>query len=229
MGMSIINIPLAGDLSKTEFGDGEVISRDVLAGLGFKTSRQIDLLTRKLGNYSNSGLKAFPAPGGGRHAHMLRTANYGRLAGLPPERVAVDLAQAPGTAGIPERDIAEAVAKAYSIASEAHSKSRTRVKRMYRPKFDGKAAFAAIAAESVGADEGDLLSMSPVRPDGDVEGQWIQILEALYLPDEFLYLGGPTRGEVLAAAEWIRRVGMSPCLVQTTPHIIPNPLTGGWH
>src|SRR3989442_446823 len=56
-----------------------------------------------------------PSGGGGCHSALLRVANYGRLAGVSPDRVANDLAaHVHGTRKVTGNEIAAAVRKAFT-------------------------------------------------------------------------------------------------------------------
>jgi hypothetical protein len=170
-----------------------------------------------------------PSGGGGCHTALLGCANVGVRAGIDPERVFEDLRQhVHGSRPVSDREIREAVTKAAS-ESRAPVPALTAISARYPGKaHDGKEIIRRLSEPGRGCQDVDLAERSPVRIDWPPEEDAWHVIEALYGPDEQLYIGpprGPVRPghEIRAAADWIGTFRASP---PPFPHIIPNPLTG---
>ncbi len=179
-------------------------------------------------------LTSLPRPGGnGYHPRLLGVANVGIRCGLRPAEVATAIrAYTPaGGRRVPDKEIAEAVAKARNECRGpsrrgAWQRQRWRPPRPVRPAeptFDAKAFMAARIAEGDGIGEADIWEASPVRLDTPPEQDAGMLLRALFAPDDVLYIGGTWGRTVKRVDEWLEQM-------ETTgwvpPHVIPNPLTG---
>ncbi len=188
-------------------------------------------ITPQAGNRYWQAVKSIPAPGGqGCHAHLMRVANLGVLAGLPESQIAEEIREniPPGGRVVPDREIADAVTKA---ASELAPKSAGR-KRL-KPctprlgiQFDGLAYRKKLIDRGAGADDETIRSLSPVAvPSESDHRHAITLVTALYDPQERLYMGdvyGRTVDTVERHLAALRQ-GNVPA------HIIANPVDGKSH
>jgi len=167
-------------------------------------------------------LKAFPSPGQGCHAHILRSANYGRLASITPEQIFQDirLSIPAGKRRVGDKEIIEAIHKSLSDVD-------FRVKPA--PVInDGKAKLADIISKSKICDEADLWEDSPVRIDWLPEEDPIRFLKAMFKPEDFVFIGerespGVVGKTIRIRDEWIDYFNRGG---KTSPFIIINPLNG---
>jgi hypothetical protein len=170
----------------------------------------------------NDELSHMPASGGGGcHTTLLRVANFGRLAGVSCDQVAQDLAaNVHGTRRVTEREIQDAINKAFNSPSTLRPHATT------RPTVDGARLLNAIAERGAGFTEVELWELSPVRIDWAPRDDAIEVLRRLYRPEEKLFIG--TRYEaglesVQPVSEWISRFQRG---ITIPENIIPNPLIG---
>jgi len=203
-----------------------------------------------------------PSEGTGLHAWHLKAANLARLAGVERYQAEADMAAAvpPGRRKKKPREINEALDLAWGELSPADG-DRTASSGHHAPipwrhtaaaplpaKIDGAAARDGLVAAGGGEidpDCAELWESSPVRIDWPIEEDGWRMMEALYRPDEFLFLGGEFstgRDTVRTVADWaallrreIELVREFPAaahpagfcrLAARYPHIAPNPLCG---
>ncbi len=174
----------------------------------------------------NDALRLMPASGGGGcHTALLRIANFGRIAGINPNRVVQDLAaNVHGTRRVRSSEIEAAVNKAFD--SPSTNKPYITRTASPRPAIDGEKLLNAILERGAEFDESELWEASPVRIDWPPERDGIEVLLRLYRPEERLFVG--TRFDagaenVLPVSEWITRFERG---IPVPELIIPNLLTG---
>ena len=189
-----------------------------------------------INNHFHKALFSLPRPGGnGYHPRLLGVANVGIRAGLQPVDVAAAIrAHTPaGGRCVPDREIADAVHKAYRDQPAVRRpwagprrpsiRYRCQAPRPEPQRFDAAAFMAARLAEGRDIREADIWEASPVRIETP-PGQDAQLLlESLYAPGDVLFIGDQYGRTVKTVAEWLTvfRAGQP-----IPPHIIPNPLTG---
>jgi hypothetical protein len=117
-------------------------------------------------------LRSLPARGGGCHPALLGAANIGAALGLGRMQVFDDLRRARPEANVPNREIKDAVEKAFDERETRH--------------FPG---------------EVELWERSPTRLDWPVAEDARQLLARLYAPDEIVYIGELSRGVLRKAGE----------------------------
>lgn len=179
-------------------------------------------------------LAALPASGGGGcHPALLGVATLGVMAGVPADDIFRDLREhVHGERVVPDAEIRDAIEKAvHDRASGAETDAGPeRPPRLPGPAFDGPAALRRIIEAGRGVGEADLQECSPVRIDWPPEEDAYRALDAIYQPDDWLYIGtrespaAPGRN-LRRAADWIaafRQRPPGPC----QPHIAPNPMSG---
>lgn len=181
-------------------------------------------------------LRSLPRPGGnGYHPRLLGVANSGARTGLQPADVvaAIRTHTPPGDRRVPDREIADAVQKAYRdlpairrpwAGTRRHAISfRCPAPRPEPHLFDAAAFMAARLAEADGIGEVDVWEASPIRVDWPPEQDTVELLARLYAPDDILFIGDRYDVQVKPVADWLAdfRAGQS-----IPPHVIPNPLTG---
>jgi len=194
----------------------------------------VALLENPLLDRYRTKLATLPASGGGGcHPALLGVASLGVMAGVSPEGVFRDLReQVHGTRRVPDREILDAVDKAAREHPPGMSAGNlpARMTRPPVPAFDGAGALRRIVAEGRGVSEEDISARSPVAIDWDPREDAARVIEALYRPDDVLFVGlrdcRPALGrDIRDAAEWINAFHHAPPGADA-PHIIPNPLTG---
>lgn len=183
-----------------------------------------------------------PSGGGGCHPALLGVASLGVMAGVPADDIFRDLRQrVHGTRCVPDREIQVAVEKAareiepltagrMPVPRAKGSLPHPKVRPPVKPPFQGDAALRRLIEAGRGHGETAVMGQSPIRIDWSPEEDAWRVLEALYAPDEMLYIG-PPRGqvnvgiEIREARQWIERFQkLGPAA--TGPHVIPNPLSG---
>lgn len=179
-------------------------------------------------------LALLPASGGGGcHPALLGVASLGVMAGVPADDIFRDLRErVHGDRVVPDREIQEAIEKAFSEhASGARpAGQRAALHVPATPAIDGLDALRRIVEAGRGASEAEIHERSPVRVDWPAEEDAVRVLEALYQPDDVLFIGmretSPSlKRNIRTAADWIAafRQGRPG---NHQPHIIPNPLSG---
>lgn len=168
-------------------------------------------------------LNNWPAQGQGRHCHKLRVANFGRLAGLSPEQVFLDIQRTIPKGG---RNLDHGI-----IVAIKESLSGTSLN--FQPKqqpvmLDGKAKLADIIGKSKISDEADLWEDSPVRLDWPPEEDTCRFLQAMFHPEDLIFIGAREATGVMGATIRTRDgwVDYFKSGGQTAPFLIINPLDG---
>lgn len=160
-------------------------------------------------------------PGSGYHTDLLRKANYAAILGLEPGEAFTDLRQRTpqGTRRVSDREIRDALRKAYSDLGGGTFVPRSRPKPVIR---DGEQALRQIIEKAVIHDEADLWEASPIRLMDDPEHDTILFLEVMFRPEDLVFVGTTYDTDTIRSRDaWIE----SGC---DAPHIIVNPLSGGF-
>ncbi len=175
-----------------------------------------------------AALHTLPCPGGnGYHTALLGVANRGIIAGVDPaELFRLIRAHTPqGGRNVPDHEIREAVEKAARECPTVPWRAKV---RQNNRSFDSTAFMAERLREAHGIGEADIVEASPIRLDNEPPQDAVVLLQTLYRPDDFLFIGGSKEagnpGETIRSRdEWLALFagGGTP-----GPHIIPNPLTG---
>lgn len=152
----------------------------------------------------------YPARGTGLHQHAMRVANLGVLAELDPESIIRDMEGR--LDGIRRGEAADAVVKASrtDFAKPMVDYRKPTVKKGDLNKF----------IEGYSTDMMDLTEESHVRLLNDPDQDAYVLINHLYEPEEFLFIGDVFGREVKTAKEWLDED------LTHHPHIIPNPMTG---
>lgn len=176
-------------------------------------------------NRYNTALKGLPESGGGGcHVALLSVANQGRMAGLSPDQVFMDLrARVRGSRLVPDTEIWAAIDKAYNRPSQPRRSGPRLQSRL------DKAAQQEYIRRGRGATFEDLIRASPIPPTWSLSEEPWRTIGHLYGPDELLYVGddgwrGTPGGTIRSAAEWVeifQREGGC-----RYPKLMANPLTG---
>ena len=175
---------------------------------GSKTRRHA---LRKL----ESALREWPAAGEGVHAHVMRCACLARQAGLKPDQAAARIRATMPRDPSPASEVAAAIHKAY--ATSGGGKSNAPPARKFMPLTR-----AAFVRRGDGATEADWLNRSPVLIDWEPGPRdALAVLDALWRPDELLFVDQSMGNGVNAVREWRMRFAMG---LPVPPHVIPNPL-----
>ena len=152
-------------------------------------------------------LRVYPARGAGLHSHIMSVACLGVLAEIPPEQIISDMNASFN--GIRPNEAAEAVSKA----------AKTEYKDTYvAPEQTGPQLTIDQFIGDHPLDMMELIEASPVRLLNDTDGDGVLLLETLYKPDEYLFIGDVYDKEVKQVRDWLNGCNF--------PHIIPNPMTG---
>lgn len=178
-------------------------------------------------------LSTLPPAGVGADCHLklLRPANFGVMAGLPPVQIFTDIRAAlpQGKRKVADREIWEAITRAVKDAP-SYTQRRQSGYRPPPPKpaiSNGQATRQRMIESATISDEADLWENSLKRIDWEPIEDAMHFLE-LYHPDDLVFIGDREEGGVVGqnirtAKDWIeyfRHGG------QTAPHIICNPLSG---
>ena len=178
-----------------------------------------------LRNYE-SALRQCPSGGSGVHRWIMATANLAAFAGVPPMVAEQSIIQAMRRPPSPSGEVSSAIRKAYAEHNpNAPQANYAPVRAM--PMKPKPLTAAAFIARGDGADEAAWWEVSPYRIDwepGPMDA--VALLETLYAPGDFVFLGERYGAEVRTAADWINRFKSGSPL---PPHWIPNPLTGQEH
>jgi hypothetical protein len=173
-------------------------------------------------------LASMPPPGRGCHPHLLRVANYGVLARVHPQRIALDIRGAipTGNRHVPNSEIDSAISTAVRDLGQVQP---TRFRMPAEPpwtKPEDMLSIVQAGRESL-RKSGPRPSPAPLSGNPGPDAQLL--LERLYHPDEMLFIGecrepGVPGRSIRSAREWSSLVGKGYPL---GPHVIPNPLSGG--
>ncbi len=169
-------------------------------------------------------LDRIPAPGAGCHGGIMTAANVGILQGHTPDDVylAIRAAVPTGKRRVPDREIKDAVEKASRECTTNERKMTFTPPPPPPPKVDGGKLLAGLAKRSEGATIRDLQARSPVELTG-IES--VLLLQALYRPDEFLFIGGTYDKEVDTVENHVERLTAG----ASSPFVCPNPFDGAAH
>ena len=165
-----------------------------------------------------------PSGGGGCHAAMLGVANVGIKAGMTERQIFDDLRHyAHGDRHISDREICDAVRKA------ADSKFIAQGTPRFAPAIKGDTARSKIIEKGRGATEADIWEASPIRIDWPHNEDGWRLLEHLYLPQAFLFIGddalpGKMGATVRNRDDWVTHFQSVKKIPY--PKIMPNSLTG---
>lgn len=156
----------------------------------------------------------YPARGGGLHQHIMGTACLAAIAAIPAEVAIQDMNRC--FAGIKTNEALDAVKRAFTMelgGSDFH----------YVPPVKAKPKKVLTLKDFIKNTEGsvpDLSDRSPYDLPEDPETDAWVTLEALYNPDEFLFIGGVFDTRVDTVRNWLKSD------LSKYPHIIPNTMTG---
>jgi len=156
-------------------------------------------------------VRTAPSRGSGLHSHIMRITRLGMLAELTPERIMGDIY---GIAGVRRGEPEEAYRSASHTTIENYTPQKV---SRFKPKF--KSALESMI-QGVSDSEMDLIELSPNRLTDQPHLDGKLLLEALYSPDEILFIGDVYDKQVKTVAEWLQTD------LTASPHIIPNPMTG---
>lgn len=171
-------------------------------------------------------LKRLPAPGGGgAHRAIYAAGCLGLEAGLAPESVIKDIREnlPSGSRYVPDREIEDGVSAAY-----ASTEKGLRKPACSKPKV-APALLHDYIRRGRGATMDDISARSTVKPDWRPESALQFVLEALYRPDEWLFLGddhtpGMIGRSIRMRDYWVKSIVSLDR--HPWPKWIPNPLTG---
>lgn len=168
-----------------------------------------------------------PQSGGGVHGWVLSTANRAARAGVTQVEAEQDILQAMSRPPSPASEVSAAVAKAYrehvqtvctSGGATFNRKPKPRPLPMTREQFIRKGD---------GATEADFWERSPVRIDWEPGPRdMVEVLKALWMPDEILFMGDRFGRTVAPVHALIRRYQHG---VAVPPHLTVNPMSGCEH
>jgi len=173
-------------------------------------------------------LERLPRPGGGgAHRAIFAAACHGARAGLSQEQVCADLrAKLPkGTREVSDREIEEGVAAGFADVHGATSAERPR----RPPPLVAPGTFERMVERGRGVTAADIAARSPVPVVGEPWETACQLMEALYRPEELLFVGddqtpGRLGVSIRSAGEWAALVRQRKAV--PWPKVMPNPLTG---
>lgn len=178
-------------------------------------------------------LNSMPAPGQGCHPSLLGVANYGVMAGIPPEAIFTHIRTSIpyGKRKISDNEIHDAINRA--IKDNVTLTNGQKYKRYFKPKTkplikNGETALRQIIEQSNIYDEVDLWEMSPIRIDWPPEEDTVHFLSAMFEPEDLLFIGereesGIVGQNIRSQMDWIKYFQLSG---KTMLFIIVNPLTG---
>jgi len=177
-------------------------------------------------------LQSIPAPGSGRcHNFLLGVANRGVWAGLSSGQMFFDIRNAipDGSRLVPDSEIKAAITRACLDAGQANPGGRYKPGSLpSKPRPAVKSGFLdKLFERGKGFSESDFRNASPTRPHNTPEHNAVLLLETLFEPDDFLFLGNCWDTAVQPVEEWVTRIKRNG--ISDLPHIIPNPLTGRKH
>ena len=169
-------------------------------------------------------LRSFPPAGGGVHGHVLTCANLAAIGGVSPAEAETAILAAMPRPPSPRAEVAQAIRKAF--AEVGTGTWQPTMQRAAKPPPRPETAQAFIRRGD-GATEADWWERSPIRfdwPPGPEDA--LAVLDALFSPDEFLFLGERYETNVLTVRQWRERIAKG---AHVPPHVIPNPLDGKAH
>jgi hypothetical protein len=179
---------------------------------------------REIESRYQTKLNEMPSPGRGRHKALLGIANLGIMAHLPPERIHADIAARTASAPMPDREIEAAIVK----AARDHQAGGTPPAKPAPIVKDGNAGLRRIIDQGRITDDADLWEASPYRLTGRVEDDPLVLLENLFGPHNYIFIGGKFDDGILG--QTIRRVSEWGEYLRAGgtagPYVIINDLTG---
>lgn len=171
-----------------------------------------------------------PSGGGGCHVALLGVANCGTFAGLPPDAIFRDLRGAVhGDRPVPDSEIRDAVQKAFRDCPRSSAGTSYPARPYYppqKPRLDAGKMLRGIMHKGAGAEDTDLWKSSPVRIQWPPQRDAVEVLENLFQPEDFLFIGARNVGgreNVRTAETWRDQFAAGGDVLE---HVIPNPLTG---
>jgi hypothetical protein len=166
-----------------------------------------------------------PGTGNGCHTHLLRIANYGRMAGLTPNLIFRDIRQhiPSGNRNVPDSEIQAAISKAFG--------KQQRQMRQRKVKGDSEKAradfFKSKGLVDVTITETDIINASPITPCEEDVDNLHGLLSLLYYDNDLLFMGQKHELAIpeltlRTVAEW--KENLCNGFHLPPPHIIPNPV-----
>ena len=173
-------------------------------------------------------LHSIPAPGKGCHTALLGVANCGIREGIPKEQIFADIRQhiPNGTRYVPDSEIYAAISKAKRDYIPYRSTSREPFKKSVpKPKISSEYR-DHLLEKGKGIEETDLYDASPERlPDSPAEDTEL-LLQTIYKPDDYLFIGTQYDTKVRTVRQWPDFLKNNPTPL---PFICPNPVDGQLH
>jgi hypothetical protein len=171
-----------------------------------------------------------PGCGNGCHGAILGAANLGVFAGRTPEAISVDLRKSipRGKRFVSDREIADAVNKAFSDHADGSFAPAPKPKPIVN---NGAVVLRRLIEQGKGTTEESIQGTSPVPIPARSEDHVALVLQTLYHPDDFLFIGerygaGIIGETIRSAGRWTEYFSKGG---RTAPHIIVNPLDGKPH
>lgn len=194
------------------------------------TPQKKQKITRAMFEYE-ALLSNFPRPGGeGAHVALFKAGALGFKAGVPKERVIeqVTVSIPAGGRVVTKEEIQQGVSKGFQTAVNEKLGFSAPKETTRRAVCVPEGSMERIVKANRGVTVEAIMAKSPVPLDFPEEEAGWRTLEALYAPEDLLYIGGNkypgTLGETIrSVAEWIGILRKSP---PSQPHIMVNPLTG---
>ena len=164
------------------------------------------------------GIRTGPRRGGGLNPHLLAVANLGCHAEISPEQMILDMNGAFDL--LKHGEVSRAVAKAVR-EYDPNSTFKPTASVVAPKKKNPLLTLANFIDEPI--DPVELWEISPYRLMDDPCNDAIVVFDALYKPDEFLFIGDTYSGSdsVKTVTEW--REAKDLC---DNPQMTPNPMTG---
>lgn len=170
----------------------------------------------------DAALKSWPAAGTGVHSHMMRCACLAKLAGMNENEAAARILDTMPRNPSPASEVVSTIRKAYATQFSGQGggtytpKSKPKMLPMTREMF---------IRRGDGAAESDWYERSPVRIDWEPGPRdALAVLDALWLPDDILFMGDTRGKDVDTVRNWRARIET---VQRVPPHIIPNPVKPG--
>ena len=184
-------------------------TRDPVAGLGLKDPFYL----ARCRFYE--ALKKWPRPGMGVHGYIMRLANLARHAGLSQEEAIAQISAAMPRAASPSTEVEDAVHKAYRGGEWQAGTGEKKI--MLLPETQ-----RALITRGKEASEAAWRKKSPVLiPSEPSAKDAVVALDALWQPDEVLFLGDTHDKNVATVREWRAKIEAGH---PVPPHVIPNPV-----
>ncbi len=163
------------------------------------------------------------------HSAIYHVARLGSEGHVDPDTVIADIASntVKGARPVGLHEIQETVSNAYSIAFNRVRGGNPRKKSP--ATLPDARLLDEFVADYVGATAADITSASPVAIPDEPADHWSIVLDKLYRPEEYLFIG-PAEGSgesfVKQVAEWRFLLGIDVHGLPNLPHVIVNSLTG---